>query len=165
MLTRRANWAMLRPVSEGDRRKRCGVEYAPGQPPVVAVFIDDAVLRETVGAILEDAGYRVWRLPADPDGVAAVRATPPDAVLLEVWVGAPERGLALLARLRADAATDAVPVVGLSTAAATPERRTVLRDLGCAAVLPAPFDLDDLLATLAAVLAPDADELSEASGG
>ena len=66
MLTRRANWAMLRPVSEGDRRKRCGVEYAPGQPPVVAVFIDDAVLRETVGAILEDAGYRVWRLPADP---------------------------------------------------------------------------------------------------
>ncbi|HET9017865.1 MAG TPA: response regulator [Thermomicrobiaceae bacterium] len=125
---------------------------------MVAVLADDPGLRELVGAVLVDAGFRPWLLPADPDVLAALRTTLPDVILLDVWRETPHRGISLLHHLRDEPATRSVPIVALSASAHVPERRAYYLDAGCAAVLPEPFDLDDLLATVASVLAPVGDE-------
>jgi PAS domain S-box-containing protein len=88
----------------------------PAVSATVLVADDNADMREYLTRLLSSAGYEVR---AVTDGVAAldaVRAEPPDLVVSDVMMPRLD-GLALVAALRADPRTEAVPVLLLSARA------------------------------------------------
>ena len=119
----------------------------------IAVVDDDPVLQELLRDVLEEAGYAVRGWPVTSATFVALRAAPPDLVVLEVHPSAAPGGWALLERLCADELTEAIPVIVWSTdSGPLAERLAQLRTRGCA-IVGKPFDLDALLATIAHLLA------------
>ena len=92
-----------------------GPRPAGGPPPRAAVIEDDEVIAELWATILEAAGYEVARRDSGLGLAGLLRAWRPDVVLLDL--GLPYRsGAAVLADLKADPATAAIPVVVVSGA-------------------------------------------------
>lgn len=94
----------------------------------------DAAVRDTIAAMLEVGGYRAI-CRDHRAALVALRDLTPAAVLLDVH--GPAREVAALSRHHSDA-----PIVALSTTPGAIDGS----DLGAAALLPLPCDLDDLLA-------------------
>lgn len=130
-------------------------------PRVVIIEDDDAVLG-MITECLETEGYRT--LPYRRGAYELITAAQPDAVVLDIRLEHPRAGMAVLQRLRHDPATAAIPI--LVCTADVPFTREWARTLdspGCA-VVTKPFEIDDLLATLARLIAPPSAEPT-ATGG
>lgn len=117
-------------------------------PRSVLVVDDEADLAGLLRALLEGAGYRV---AVAGDGRAALRllgAGRYDLVLSDLMMPYLD-GAGLAAAMRADPALRAIPLVLLSAAPAAAARAAP-----CAAFLPKPFDVAQVLATVARLLGP-----------
>ena len=114
------------------------------------VLVDDAAdVRMLLQLLLELEGFAVTATADGPTGLAAVRATRPDVVLLDVQLPGMD-GTEVLRQLRADPPTAQLPVVLLT---GSPETDTAaLLDLGATGVLHKPFDPDTVGAQLSALL-------------
>jgi DNA-binding response OmpR family regulator len=113
----------------------------------VLVVDDDDLIRRLLIEVLTDEGYHV-RLAADGQaGLAALRDWRPDAIVLEAELPDLDAPVFRAAQRRATGGAD-VPVllVGVIEPA---QLAAVARDLGSAAWLPKPFDLDALVAAVA----------------
>ena len=118
--------------------------------PVVLVVEDDTAVRFLLGVVLvEDLDVRVVEAATGPAAVEALAAERPALVILDLMLPG-FGGLEVLRRLRADAATRAIPVVAMSAAVGGTQ---ALAD-GCDAFLQKPFDLEDLVAVARRALAP-----------
>jgi len=121
--------------------------------PHVVVVDDAEELRILFAAILMDAGCRATLLAAAPSG-AELASLAPDAVVLDLLLGDDEdASWRLVEAMRADPRLRPVPVVVCS--ASTPLLRRLddrFAEMGVVSV-PKPFDLDDFLGILTAVLA------------
>ncbi len=120
----------------------------------VLVVDDDEALLGLYRELLGDEGYRVTALTDAPADPALVHDLAPDVLLLNLRLGTSFGGPSLLDRLAADPATAAIPVV-----LCTGDVREIEALRGRAgglssAVVFKPFDLDDLLAAVAAALRP-----------
>ena len=105
----------------------------------ILLIDDDDDIREIAQLSLElGAGWNVLAAPSGAEGVSMAREQSPEAILLDVMMPGMD-GPATLAALRADAATQTIPVVFL-TAKARPAERDRLADLDVAGVLSKPFD-------------------------
>ena len=111
---------------------------------------DDPDYREAVRAILEAAGYEVVEASSAEEGLAAFRASPPDAALVDLMMEEVDAGMTLAKELRAEGAT--IPVLLLSSVgdALSLERGTV--ELGVAAILQKPIRGETLVSILRARL-------------
>ena len=104
----------------------------------VLIVDDDPDTQFIFLAALEYAGYRV-RIEADGVGaLVAIRQEVPDIVILDLAMPLLS-GLEVLAQLKADSATRAIPVIAC-TATATLNDVPMLRDHGFAEVLLKPID-------------------------
>ena len=114
------------------------------------VLVDDAAdVRMLLQLLLELDGFTVTATADGPAGLAAVRASRPDVVLLDVQLPGMD-GTEVLRRLRSDPPTAQLPVVLLT---GSPETDTAaLLDLGATGVLRKPFDPDTVGAQLSALL-------------
>jgi CheY-like chemotaxis protein len=114
------------------------------------VVVDDAAdVRMLLQLLLELEGFAVTATADGPAGLAAVRATRPDVVLLDVQLPGMD-GTEVLRLLRADPPTAQLPVVLLT---GSPEEDThALLGLGATGVLRKPFDPDTVGAQLTALL-------------
>lgn len=116
------------------------------------LVIDDeddirAISRLALGRV---GGMDVVDAASGRDGIAKAVAEAPDAILLDVMM--PERdGPAVLALLKADPRTAAIPVIFLTAKAMVSELER-LRALGAAGVLTKPFDPMLLAASIRAIL-------------
>jgi DNA-binding response OmpR family regulator len=113
------------------------------------LVIEDApeVLR-VVSRTLEDAGYRVLTASDGDSGLTAVLDAQPDLVILDI--GLPGRdGFQVLRDLRSRGIT--TPVLMLTGRGAIPDRVEGL-DAGADDYLPKPFDYDELVARIRALL-------------
>lgn len=123
-----------------------GAQDAP--PPRILVVDDEPAVRESLTSSLEFEGYRV---AGAADGVAAldqVERQTPDLVVLDVLMPRMD-GLTTCRRLRALGAT--MPVLMLTARDMVGDRVTGL-DAGADDYLAKPFDLDELLARVRALL-------------
>ncbi|MEU9844427.1 response regulator transcription factor [Actinomadura sp. NPDC048032] len=123
-----------------------GPQDAP--PPRILVVDDEPAVRESLTSSLEFEGYRV---EGAADGVTAldqVERETPDLVVLDVLMPRMD-GLTTCRRLRALGAT--MPVLMLTARDMVGDRVTGL-DAGADDYLAKPFDLDELLARVRALL-------------
>ena len=115
-------------------------------PRTTVLIVDDnADIRAYVRRHLEPA-YRVLTAADGAEGLAQARTHTPDAVVSDVMMPRMD-GLALLAALRDDPATDFIPVV-LLTARAAPEDKLGGLDAGADDYLTKPFRPGELRARL-----------------
>jgi DNA-binding response OmpR family regulator/nitrogen-specific signal transduction histidine kinase len=137
-------------VSEAERWGAAGSATAGIAGPRIVVADDNADMRDYVVRLLGEG----WRVEAVSDGrraLEAIRREPPDLVLSDVMM--PEiDGFSLLAAVRADPATRAVPVILLS-ARAGEEARVQGLEAGADDYLVKPFNARELVARVQGVLA------------
>ncbi len=147
---------MTRPGAEssdyargGWRRRRCG-------GAAVLVVDDDRAIRDSLGRALElEGGYDVDLLADGVEALARLRRATFDALVLDVMMPGID-GLGVCRVLRADG--DRTPILMLTARVETADRVAGL-DAGADDYLPKPFELDELLARLRALLrraVPDA---------
>lgn len=118
-------------------------------PEILALFVQ----------IFEAEGYRVTtdRFARSPgELLEAIKAQAPDLLILDFLIGGEDTGWQLLQLLKMDRATHGIRTIVCTAARKQIEElRSHLDTLGVAAVLK-PFDIDDLLATVARVWDQDA---------
>ncbi|MDA2814232.1 response regulator transcription factor [Nocardiopsis sp. RSe5-2] len=112
------------------------------------VVEDEPAVRDAVAGALEIEGYEVRRATDGATGLEAVRAWPPDAIVLDLLMPFMD-GITMCARLRDRG--DRTPVLVLTARDAVSDRVEGL-DAGADDYLVKPFDLDELLARLRALL-------------
>ncbi|MEN3534231.1 response regulator transcription factor [Microbispora sp. ZYX-F-249] len=120
------------------------------------VVDDEPVVRELLAATLRFAGYEVTSAATGSQALETARGTPPDLVLLDVMLPDMD-GFEVMRRLRAlprpltGGSPGQVPVLFLTARDTTQDKINGLR-LGGDDYVTKPFDLEELLARIEAVL-------------
>ena len=114
----------------------------------VLVADDDRAIRESLVRALQLHGYEVESAPDGAAALAVIKDRPVDVVILDVMMPAID-GLTVCRVLRAE--RDRVPILMLTARTETSDRVAGL-DAGADDYLPKPFELDELLARLRALL-------------
>ncbi len=114
----------------------------------VLVVDDDRAIRESLARALELDGYDVELAPDGATALATIRERRPDVAIFDVMMPNID-GLTLCRVLRAE--RDRLPILMLTARTETSDRVAGL-DAGADDYLPKPFDLDELLARLRALL-------------
>ena len=127
-------------------------------PPRVLVVDDDDAIVGLLRMTLELEGFAVEVASDGSTALELVRRDPPDLVLLDVMMPGLS-GLEVVRRLRADAATVALPVL-LVTARGLPADRVVGLTAGADDYIVKPFDLAELVARVRTTLRRTADARS-----
>jgi two-component system response regulator MprA len=114
----------------------------------VLVADDDRAIRASLVRALELEGYTVTAVPDGAAALDAARTDPPDVLVLDVMMPGID-GLTVCRVLRAE--RDRTPILMLTARTETSDRVAGL-DAGADDYLPKPFELDELLARLRALL-------------
>ena len=119
---------------------------------VVLIVEDNARNLKLVRDVLGHAGYSTLEASDGETGVALARERLPDLVLMDINLPG-MTGIEALQRLRADAATAAIPVAALTAYAMTDDRARMLA-AGFDGYLEKPVDVRALPAQVEALLRP-----------
>jgi DNA-binding response OmpR family regulator len=127
----------------------------PGLPHIYVINSDEEFL-ETIGDLLSDVRVRVTLEQMRPNvevTLANLRSARPDLLILDL---VPHRGDAedLLSRMEADADLRALAVLAASTNPRLAERTTEAHPDLVRAILPKPFDMDELFNLLRQLKVP-----------
>lgn len=107
------------------------------------VVDDDSGIRDSLAECLEAEGYRVSTAQNGADALERLAEARPDVIVVDLLMPV-MNGYQFLARIREDAALGRIPVVLMSGATPRPGHLLPAAD----ALLPKPFELDDLLAAV-----------------
>lgn len=126
----------------------------PAKRPLVLVVEDDAALGDVVVTALKDEGLDA-RLARDGDeAMRLVDSIEPSAIILDLMM--PKRdGFSVLRELRADGRIARLPVI-VVTAIFGLSERMYATELGAADYVTKPFELDDLVTRVRALVSPQA---------
>ena len=106
----------------------------------ILVVDDHPAHRELLSEWLEGQGYEVSTASDLKGSFAALQHKPPDAVLLDVRLGA-EDGLALAAWVREQPALNHIPIIAVTAHAMLTEKDRILR-CGCNAYVSKPVEFE-----------------------
>ncbi len=120
--------------------------------PKILVVDDEAPNVEIASRMLQMHGYEVVSASNGPDGVAAARTERPDLILMDLSLPNPGDGLVATRAIRAQAGTEAIPVIAL-TAAAMAEDQQKAYQAGCNEFESKPIDFRHLLDKIQKLLA------------
>ncbi|WP_111552315.1 SpoIIE family protein phosphatase [Kitasatospora sp. SolWspMP-SS2h] len=141
------------PTQDGltqDGPTQDGAGTDAGAPAHVLVVDDNADMRDYLSRILRGAGHRVTAVADGDRALAAVRTAAPELVISDVMMPGTD-GLRLVAALRADRRTAALPVLLLSARAGREDAIDGFES-GADDYLVKPFAATDLLARVRAAL-------------
>jgi DNA-binding response OmpR family regulator len=110
----------------------------------ILVVEDDPVILDVLRLILEDGGYAVETV-AGGETLRDFPNGPPDLLMLDIWLSGWD-GREICRSLKAREETKDVPIVLCS---ASRDGEQMAREAGADGFIAKPFDLDDLLATVA----------------
>lgn len=117
---------------------------------LIYIVEDDADIREMEAYALSSAGFSVASFPESRTFFAAVKEKLPDLALLDIMLPG-EDGMAVLRRLRADAATQAIPII-MVTAKTSETDKVKGLDSGADDYLTKPFGIMELVSRCKALL-------------
>ncbi|HUS17820.1 MAG TPA: response regulator [Chloroflexia bacterium] len=133
-------------------RSRAEKNNAPPHRTLHLVVVDDEpAIRSVCADILSDAGYMVSTAENGREVLALVAREPVDLVLMDVMMPVLD-GLTTCKLLKQDARTRHIPVVIMS-AATNIQSRLCAEHCIASAVVPKPFDFDELLDTVKSLVA------------
>lgn len=112
----------------------------------ILIVDDNGTNRKLCRAILEQRGYRVREAANGVEGLAAVRAEPPELIFMDVQMPVMD-GLETLKRLQADPASRHIPVVVLTSYAMKGDQEKMLL-AGFTEYVSKPIDIDLFLAVV-----------------
>lgn len=119
----------------------------------IVVIEDESVMRIELGQLLEFEEYDVVTAADGREGIEKIDAAKPDLILCDI--GLPEiDGYGVLEWVRSQYENKDVPFIFL-TAFRFELNRTIAEKLDCNAYLTKPFDIDELLNTIEALLTPE----------
>ncbi len=119
------------------------------EPKTIHIVDDEPDIRFAVSMLLEDAGYAVVVLERRADLIRRLQTHAlPDLILLDMLLGGQD-GREIVRTLKSDPKTHAIPIVMIS-AHPTAAHEAVAN--GADGFMSKPFDLDAVLATVAAYL-------------
>src|SRR5207248_7218426 len=127
-----------RPAMEGTARE------SPGIGRRVLIVDDDKSMRRLLADVLSSAGFEVASAPDGPSGLALLRSSSIDLILLDKNMPGMS-GIDVLSWVRADPATTTIPVVLITGTTEVAERVRGL-DAGADDYLVKPVNVDELLA-------------------
>ena len=78
----------------------------------ILIIDDDQDVHEALKLILQPAGYRLTSRSTGPEGMEAVRADPPDLILLDIMLSSPSEGFHLAYELKRDDELARIPMLG-----------------------------------------------------
>lgn len=114
----------------------------------VLIADDDRAIRESLATALEINGYQVKACRDGVEALAAFRESRPDVLVLDVMMPGVD-GLGVCQVLRAEG--DSIPILMLTARVETADRVAGL-DAGADDYVPKPYDIDEVLARLRALL-------------
>ena len=117
---------------------------------LIYIVEDDADIREMEAYALSSTGFSVESFAESKTFFASVRDRLPDLVLLDIMLPG-EDGMAILKRLRADAATQAIPII-MVTAKTSETDKVKGLDAGADDYLTKPFGVLELVSRCKALL-------------
>jgi DNA-binding response OmpR family regulator len=112
----------------------------------IAVVNDDTVFLEMMAAVLQEQQYEVRICREADHAFEQLRADLPDLIILDIRMETPESGWNLLELLALDRITHHVPVIVCSAAIQDLRSHEEWLNNHGIAVLPKPFDIDELYA-------------------
>jgi two-component system, cell cycle response regulator DivK len=119
--------------------------------PHILLIEDYRDTRECAELILRDAGYTVTSASDGIEGLQMAVQCQPDLILMDLSL--PHlNGWDAARRLKATSITHHIPIAAF-TAHLQPEQLAQARAAGCSTIITKPFDIDDLLSDIAAILA------------
>lgn len=124
--------------------------------PRIAILDNDSFSLGALYTLLTDEGYRIFRCrPRDlTDAHAVVKRAAADLVILDRWLAKRADGWLFLKRLCADRDTAHIPAIIAASKPDIPPRTADLRLAVRYQVMVKPFDANELLAAIEAVLGP-----------
>ena len=127
--------------------------------PKILLVEDNEMNRDMLSRRLERKGYAVIMAADGAAGVAMATQTRPDLILMDMSLPVID-GWEATRRLKADAATAAIPIIALTAHAMSEDRDRALA-AGCNDYDTKPVELPRLLAKIEALLAPASQAASE----
>jgi DNA-binding response OmpR family regulator len=109
----------------------------------VLLMEDNAAIADALGLLLEEEGYGVTIWMGGP-AMPHLQAPFPDLILLDLLLAGSD-GSRICRQLKAEATTQAIPIILMSANIHTPQ---IARDVGADAWIMKPFELTTLLALL-----------------
>jgi two-component system cell cycle response regulator DivK len=120
----------------------------------ILVIEDNASNAKLAVFLLARAGHEVRSVPDAEEGLRLAQAELPDLVIMDVQLPGID-GLEATRRLRADPATRALKVLALTAFAMKGDEQKII-DAGCDDYLAKPYQYNDLLQRVEALLAKEA---------
>jgi DNA-binding response OmpR family regulator len=114
------------------------------------VVDDDRLLLRLVEMNLGKTGMRVLLADSGEDALRLAAEEKPDVILLDIMMPFMD-GYEVMGRLKADGATQDIPVIMLTAKSSHSDMRKC-EEMGAAAYITKPFNLDDLRSTVSRVL-------------
>lgn len=127
-------------------------EVAIVTTPTIAVIDDDADLLQLLNLLFDDEGWATIAFTDSAVALDALKQTPPDLIILDLWLDSARSGWDVLRDMRADPLVRTVPVIICSGATDhLRDKEPWLKELGIDS-LEKPFDLDHLLKRVSSTL-------------
>jgi len=108
------------------------------KPALILIVEDNEANQLLARAVLELEGFRVEIAGSAPEVHDTLRACSPDLILMDLQLPG-EDGLSLTRHLKADPATNSIPVVALTAHAMTGDRELAIQ-AGCSGYIAKPID-------------------------
>jgi CheY-like chemotaxis protein len=118
--------------------------------PAILVIDDDFANRKVLEMVLKRSGYHPMLAGDGEEGLRQARETLPDLILLDLFMPG-EDGFEVLAQFKEDETLRAVPVVIFTVLVREESERKAL-ELGAAAYVTKPFDVDEVITCIRRIL-------------
>jgi CheY-like chemotaxis protein len=115
----------------------------------IAIIDGSPEIAEVVSNVLEDGGYDPVIIQESEDAVERVSRDHPDLLILDPWLSSRMAGWKILALLLSDARTRQIPIIIYSGDTDRLLAHKCFLEEHDVAVLPKPFDIEDLERTVA----------------
>jgi CheY-like chemotaxis protein len=118
----------------------------------ILIVEDNEMNRDMLSRRLARRGYQIALAVDGEEGIAVARSETPDLILMDISLPVID-GIEATRRLKADAATQSIPIIGLTAHAMAGDREKVIA-AGCDDYDTKPVELPRLLQKIEALLAP-----------
>jgi len=122
----------------------------PGKSPIILVIDDDFANRKVLEMVLKRSGYCPMLAEDGEEGLRQAKKDIPDLILLDLFMPG-EDGFEVLTRFKQDFVLRKVPVV-IFTVLVREESEQKALELGAAAYVTKPFDVDEVVTCIRCIL-------------